>query len=214
VMLLIIQVIAIHLAGYWRIGFSVVTLVFYVLKFIGFSYQCALDPSSPFVVSFFGFTFGVGLCEELCKAIPVAAYLGRSGKLLTWKGALLVGLASGVGFGISEGISYSSSHYNGIADGLTYLVRFCSCVSLHAIWCGSVALMMYPDKSSLLGFDEFTDYFNFVLRYMLISMILHGLYDTLLTHELNALAVLVAIASFGWLFFMIRVRRGDVKFAS
>ena len=39
--------------------------------------------------------------------------------------------------------------YNGIHGAKIYLVRFLSCVSLHAMWLGSVALMMYRNQDFL-----------------------------------------------------------------
>ena len=51
-----------------------VALIMLILTFIGWSYRSALDPGSNFYLSAFGFTFGVGLCEELTKAIPLFFY--------------------------------------------------------------------------------------------------------------------------------------------
>jgi len=42
-----------------------------------------------------------------------------------------------------------------------------------------------------------------VLRVQGVPMVLHGLYDTLLKRDMNALALLPAIASFAWLAFLI-----------
>ena len=57
-------------------------------------------------MSFLGFTAGVGFCEEVCKAIPLLVYYREPNKQ-TWRGAFLWGLASGVGFGVAEGIMTS-----------------------------------------------------------------------------------------------------------
>ncbi len=134
-LLLGFQWVAMFTQGFMLRGRGIIVLLFYIVKFIGFSYRSALDPENGFVLSFMGFTCGVGLCEELCKALPVVIFLRGNG-YAGWKSACVVGLASGVGFGVSEGIMYSSDHYNGVAVGLTYLVRFASCVALHAIWAG------------------------------------------------------------------------------
>jgi hypothetical protein len=48
---------------------------------------------------------------------------------------LLWGMASGIGFGIAEGIMYSGRYYNGVAGADIHYVRFLSCVALHAIHC-------------------------------------------------------------------------------
>ena len=72
------------------------------MKLIGFSYRCALDPNNGFLASFFGFTFGVGLCEEVCKAFLLLVHFKGKGSL-NYEGAFAWGLACGVGFGVSEG---------------------------------------------------------------------------------------------------------------
>ena len=115
--------------GQIMIGFGIRTLIFYIVKFIGFSYNCANDPRNGFLLSFFGYTLGVGLCEEICKAIPLLVRFqqleGSSrNSSNTWQTACLWGMASGIGFGIAEEILYSGSQYNGMSSGLIYLVRF------------------------------------------------------------------------------------------
>ena len=141
--------------------------------------------------------------EELCKAIPVSFYLSDIEKP-TWRGTLMVGLASGIGFGVSEGITYSGDYYNGFASGLTYLVRFASCVSLHAIWAGIVAMLMYSKQDHLGSAtsnydDDGADPWMFLIDYLLGVMILHGLYDTLLKKDMAVGALLIAALSLGWM---------------
>ncbi|TXT22320.1 MAG: hypothetical protein FD138_3522 [Planctomycetota bacterium] len=151
-----------------------------------------------------GFTLGVGLCEEVCKAVPIAIYL-NSTRNANWRGACLVGLASGIGFGVSEGITYSSDYYNGISGFSIYLVRFVSCVALHALWSGCVAQLMVRNQDHL-GLD-WESVFGFVVYYLSIAMVLHGLYDTLLKQEHHLWALGIAAASFGW--FVVMVSRQD-----
>ncbi|HVJ85475.1 MAG TPA: PrsW family glutamic-type intramembrane protease, partial [Caulifigura sp.] len=111
-LLLSFQWLADATQGFYLRGRSIIIVLFYVVRFIGFSYRCAIDPSIDFGLSFTGFTFGVGLCEELCKAVPIVLYLWGNHKH-TWQGATVVGFASGIGFGVSEGIMYSAEMYNG-----------------------------------------------------------------------------------------------------
>ena len=72
--LLLIQWLAETSRGYVLIGFSIVVLFFYIFRFIAFSYEAADDPDNGFVLSFLGYTLGVGLCEEFVKAMPVFFY--------------------------------------------------------------------------------------------------------------------------------------------
>ncbi len=208
-LLLAFQWVAMFTQGFNIRGRGLVVILFYIVKFIGFSYRSALDPENGFFLSFMGFTCGVGLCEELCKALPVVMFL-RGQPHAGWKAACLVGLASGVGFGVSEGITYSADSYNGIATGMIYLVRFASCVALHAMWAGAVALVMCRNQD-YVGGDGFDwgDAGNFVLHYLAAAMVLHGLYDTLLKKEYEFWALAVAAISFGWLVWLVRRARSE-----
>lgn len=198
IFLLGVQWIAAATGGWYMTGASIITLLFYIIKFIGFSYSAAMDPDTGFLLSFLGFTFGVGLCEELTKALPVIFYI-RGGSKLDWRGACLWGLASGVGFGIAEGIMYSSEHYNGIAASGTYLVRFVSCVGLHAIWGASVGIMVWRRRDWLQSDCEWGELWASLLYVLAVPMVLHGLYDTMLKKDMQGAALLVAVASFAWL---------------
>lgn len=166
-----------------------------VLAFIAFSYRCAMDPDLGFVPSLFGFTFGVGLCEEFCKALPIVLML-RSYRTLGWRGAAIWGLASGVGFGLSEAIMYSGSMYNGLLGPGIYWVRFLSCVGLHSMWAATVAIFMWRGRDEIEAAESAPDFAVVIGKYMFLAMLLHGLYDTLLKADMDLLALLVAITSF------------------
>lgn len=202
VLLIALQWAAVASQGVWIRGRGILVLLFYIVKFIGFSYRCALDEGNGFMSSFMGFTLGVGICEELCKILPVIVYLGTSEKS-NWQGACLVGLASGVGFGVSEGIMYSSSYYNGISGGEIYLVRFISCVALHAVWTGAGAILLFGDQDFIHGGDESSGIASTLALTLGMSIVLHGLYDTLLKQDFEVGALLVGVLSMGWLIAVI-----------
>ncbi len=184
-----------------------ITIILLILMFIGWSYSSALDPDSNFFLSAFGFTFGVGLCEELTKAIPLFFYFKRDAAM-GWRGACLWGLASGVGFGVSEGIMYSANHYNGVSGADMYVVRFVSCVALHAMWAGAVGIAIARRIDDYENVSEAQEFGLFMLRVLAVPMTLHGFYDTLLKMDMNLWALLVAILSFAWLAFQIEMARG------
>jgi RsiW-degrading membrane proteinase PrsW (M82 family) len=104
---------------------------------------------------------------------------------------------------------YSADHYNGIHGVDAYIVRFVSCVALHAMWSASVGIAIarkldeYEQVSDAAGFGLF------MLRIIAVPMILHGLYDTLLKKDMNVWALVVALVSFGWLAWQIELARGD-----
>lgn len=196
-LLFAVQFIAEATQGRIIIGRGLFTIFFYILKFIGFSYRAALDADNGFVLSFVGFVFGVGLCEELCKALPVLLYLRREDA--NWHGALLWGLASGVGFGVAEGIMYSRDFYNGIYGPGIYFVRFFSCVALHALFSGSVAILLVLMRDQVTEAESWPHAIAMVLLAILPTMILHGLFDTFLKRDMHLGALISAILSFGYL---------------
>jgi RsiW-degrading membrane proteinase PrsW (M82 family) len=170
-------------------------LLFLLARLIGDSYGAALDSGRGFIPSLLGFTIGVGLCEELAKAIPL---LWRLRKPEAWDlpGCVAWGLAVGVGFGVSEGITYASGHYNGYSGPGIYVVRFVSCVALHSVWSGISALLIWKARSELRSIARWHDAIFPILKVLGISMALHGLYDTCLKKGFNVAALGVGVASF------------------
>ncbi len=207
VLLLGFQYAAAATQGVWLRGRGVITLVFYIVKFIGWSYASANDPESNLILSFVGFTCGVGLCEELCKALPLLSHYQGDAKM-GWRGAALWGLASGAGFGIAEGIMYSSRYYNGIAPVEMYVVRFVSCAALHAIWTASVGITMWRRHETIQGNLDWGSYAQAILLILAVPMVLHGLYDTLLKKDFDLWATAVGLATFAWLVFQVEMARG------
>ncbi len=176
-------------------GRGIVMLIWLILLAISFSYAAADDPENGFVLSFLGFTAGVGLLEELCKLLPVVWHYRHGGELC-WRGACLWGLVSGAGFGIAEGIIYSTRYYNGSATAGIYVVRFVSCVAMHAAWAGAAAIVMFRRKDYLKGDMGWQDWLRAVAPALAIPMVLHGLYDTLLKMDMAGWALAVGAVSF------------------
>ena len=191
-------------------GGSIVTVVLDLIWLIGQSYRMALGDHG-LVVSALGFTAGVGFCEEACKAIPllfkVRGPTGNGGGFASWRSAMLWGLVSGVGFGVSEGVTYSHDYYNGILGGQIYAVRFVSCVALHAIWAAAVGIAIYRRRAHFVGHLKLMDWLLQTLLVVVVPMCLHGLYDTLLKQQYDLAALTVALASFGWLTWQVELAK-------
>jgi RsiW-degrading membrane proteinase PrsW (M82 family) len=179
------------------------------------AFRRALDPERNLFVNFFGYACRVGLCEELCKALPLLWYVRRRERP-TWQGACLWGMASGVGFGVAEGIAYSTQLYNGIMGPEPYVSRFISCVTLHAVWSASVGLTLYHCRGMVRhavgdvlyeGVFQWSELVWPLLRILGVAMILHGAYDAFLTKDMIAPALLVALISFAWLGWQIETCR-------
>jgi RsiW-degrading membrane proteinase PrsW (M82 family) len=208
----IIFLLAVQFCSNFRLGRihgrGVVMLFLLILAFIGWSYNSANDPDSNFFLSALGFTFGVGLCEEFTKAIPLFFYFKRQAEM-GWRGACLWGLASGIGFGVSEGIMYSSRYYNGFSGIDIYLVRFVSCVALHAMWSASVGIAIARNVDDYEKVEDSAGFGLFMLRMLAVPMVLHGFYDTLLKKDMNLWALGVALLSFAWFAWHIELARGS-----
>jgi RsiW-degrading membrane proteinase PrsW (M82 family) len=201
-LLLGLQLLAESAQRTWMSGGGVVTLLFYIVKFIGFSYRAALDPDNGFAESLFGFTFGVGLCEEIVKALPLVWRIRRKGEV-AWQDTCALGLASGIGFGVAEGVQYAADYYNGFTGILIYFVRFLSCVALHAVWAAAAGVVVFDLRARLRASHRWYAWIPLMVRIVAVPMVLHGLYDTLLKRELDPLALVAAVVSFGWLAFAI-----------
>jgi RsiW-degrading membrane proteinase PrsW (M82 family) len=184
---------------------GVVGLVLLIVKLIGLSYSMADNPERGFFLSFLGYTCGVGLCEEFTKAIPLLFRINSTAgeEDPTWNSLLLWGLASGIGFGIAEGVMYSGRYYNGIEGAGMYCTRFISCVTLHAMWAGTVGVSLYRRQGDLHNASNNWEYFFRVVWIILIPMILHGLYDTLLKKDYDGWALAIGVVTFAWLAFQI-----------
>ena len=205
-LLLAVQLIANFMRGRIIIPRSIVGIFFLILKGIQVSYDAANDPDSNFFVSAIGFTFGVGLCEELCKALPVLWHY-RTKDTMGWRDACLWGFLSGAGFGVSEAIMYCHDMYNGISGPDAYLVRFVSCIGLHGIWAASAGIFIARHKRLLQEPEHWLSVFFSAVALVSVPMLLHGLYDTMLKKDMDSAALVVAVISFGWLVYLIEQAR-------
>ena len=205
-LLLALQVLAVFASGLLIGGVGIIALIMWVLKFIGCAYRLAFDPEAGFLISAIGFTCSVGLLEEGVKAIPFIRRAADSSPV-GWRSLCVLGLASGAGFGISEGIIYCSDFYNGVMGGGVYYVRFISCVALHAVWSGSAGITAFQNRSRFVDADGIGALIIAVLRSIAVVVVLHGLYDTLLKKEYNFPALLLAAGSVVLLAYQIQTMR-------
>lgn len=132
------------------------------------------------MVRLLGFVLGVGLLEELCKALPVYLLLLRPGKLSNPQTSAFYGAMSGLGFAIAEGAAYSLRYAFGLSRGEIGLgsyvaantIRFVSLPLFHAILAGIVGYFMglaaiNPSRQAAILVIGIT-----------IASALHGLYNT------------------------------------
>jgi RsiW-degrading membrane proteinase PrsW (M82 family) len=193
-MLLALQWISNAAAGFRVLGRGILVLIWLILVAIAFSYAAADDLSNGFLLSFLGYTAGVGLLEELTKLMPLLMMI-RDDRDMSWRDACLWGLVSGAGFGVSEGIIYCTRYYNGSATEGIYLVRFISCVAMHCAWAGAAAILIWRRRDYFIGEMDWGDWVKAVFPAIFIPMVLHGLYDTLLKTDRVGWALVTGVVS-------------------
>jgi hypothetical protein len=136
----------------------------------------------------------VGLAEEFVKWL---CSLTRRGGTQVERVAL--GFASGLGFGVAEAIQYSGTLYNGESGFLMYLARFVSLVGLHACWTSLTVYFMERRRKSV---DRWANLHS-ILLHLLPTVLLHGLYDVLVTYDLNFLALVMVAGTLGLFLWML-----------
>jgi RsiW-degrading membrane proteinase PrsW (M82 family) len=107
--------------GLWRHGllYSVFTAVIGILMLftwmqiptVRLLYSGAESQSTLF--QFSGFVLGVGAFEELCKAIPLILFGMRTRVLRRPTDGIFLGMYSGLGFAVNEGVKYTVNFWQG-----------------------------------------------------------------------------------------------------
>lgn len=151
-----------------------------------------------------GFILGVGILEELCKALPVYLLFLRPGKLSDPQTSAFYGAMSGLGFAIAEGAAYSLRYAFGLSRGEIGLgsyvaantIRFVSLPLFHAILAGIVGYFIglaaiNPSRQTAILFVGIG-----------IAAILHGLYNTFANSILGPVVI-----GFSILLFVTYLRR-------
>lgn len=103
------------------------------------SYLYTMAKSSAMLTRFVGMFLGVGIHEELCKAVILFWLVKRPGKLLIPQTVVFYGMISGLGFGIYEGVAYQQrvNRLAGVDEAyFLNIARLTSLPFLHAVWTG------------------------------------------------------------------------------
>jgi RsiW-degrading membrane proteinase PrsW (M82 family) len=155
----------------------VIFLVVDVLNLTAINPFYSLLESGNFFLRLIGFTAGVGVLEEVLKALPVAYLCFRATKgPLVPQTAVFYGLISGIGFGVFEGVRYQLTVNKELDYGSSFfmnIARLTSLPFLHATWAGISAYfialaVLYPRNRNAL-----------LVLAIAIPAVLHGLYDVL-----------------------------------
>ena len=105
----------------------------------GLSFLYSLTESPSWLLRMFGFILGVGVCEEIVKALPLFILAKRSNEPLIPQTLVFYGLMSGIGFGVFEGVQYQTTVNAKLAYDVAFFMnvaRLTSLPFLHAVWAG------------------------------------------------------------------------------
>ncbi|WP_158261072.1 MULTISPECIES: PrsW family glutamic-type intramembrane protease [Pirellulaceae] len=172
----------------------------FLIQQIGYGYGAAFAPQQgediPVVYHLFAMFISVALCEEALKLVPVlfiSKNIACSSKQLVFAGA-----CSGIGFGATEALYYHNAIYTPETSSMTvYLLRFISLPVFHACWT-TIAAAMYVQTREHLKMQVQGPMIVYavalpVLAAIFPSMVLHTLYNVMLTHfQLASLISVVA----------------------
>ena len=131
---------------------------------------------TPFPLSVIGYTLGVGITEEIAKAVPLLIILYRAKEPLIPQTVVYYGLISGIAFGVWEGVEYQmtvNAEQEYTVSFYLNILRLTSLPFLHACWCGITGYFLsfanlYPKYRKGLYVLAFT-----------IPALIHGLYDSI-----------------------------------
>ena len=187
-------------------AFIGIPVLLFIQRIPPFSLLYAATGSSDLIYRLIGYVVGVGVLEELCKAVPIYLFMLRSGQLKEPFSSAFYGAMSGLGFAIAEGGLYSFTYAVNLVGGnidikghmLLITVRFISLPLIHAIWAGIVGYFMglaaiNPSRKSAIIFIGIS-----------IAACLHGTYNTF-SNGLIGLAIL----AFSILLFVTYLRRSQ-----
>ncbi len=100
--------------------------------------------SEAFLIRVLAFILGVGICEELCKALPLIFFGRNKPSLLTPHNAIYLGIMSGLGFALAEVVQYSIQYWQDSAQVSALLVS--ECLDQSRSWYGDVDAYTFADK--------------------------------------------------------------------
>ncbi|MBD3883390.1 PrsW family intramembrane metalloprotease [Phormidium tenue FACHB-886] len=189
------------------VGFTAfvgIPLLLLVQKVPLFDLLYAASDQRNWSLKLIGFVLGVGVLEEVCKALPVYLLLLRPGKLSDPLTAAFYGSMSGLGFAIAEGASYSVLYAFNLVEGeldfggyvLLNTLRFISTPLFHAIWAGITGYFIglaaiNPSRQTPI-----------LIIGVAIAATLHGLYNTFAGDFLG-----LPVLAFSILLFVAYLRR-------
>lgn len=176
-----------------------------------------LPSSENIFVAFIGGIFQTGICEELCKIVPVLIYIFWKKGAAQPLTIVLIGVFSGLGFAAFENMHYANNAvlnsayltYNhgaaGLQEGVTgamvnVLLRSMSLVFGHAVYSGTFAYFI------ALGRITQNRRMALALVGLLVAATIHGLYNSFWLVQNTLPAIVTATAFMLFYSYLTRLR--------
>jgi RsiW-degrading membrane proteinase PrsW (M82 family) len=154
-------------------------LIVVIVAAIGQAYNSIGSTSA--IEQFFGFIFGVGLCEEATKLLPLFFFAFAREDFssnIKFREFLVVAFFSGLGFGIGEAL-YGFSPWSGNLMAGSNVIRWFACVPSHAIYTVIDAAFLWLLIPIILGSKNNYIRFAICVLTVLTVAVVHGIYDVL-----------------------------------
>ena len=148
---------------------------------------------------------GVGLTEELAKALPLFVIIARARQPLIPQTMVFYGLISGIAFGVFEGVQYQLTVNAELDYSEAFYMNITRLTTLpfaHALWAGIAGYF--------ISFSQLYPIYKWALRVLAIAIpaILHGAYDISCGYVLFGLPFRVTLLFFSALLLMMYLKRG------
>lgn len=143
-----------------------------------------------FPLTLLGYVLGVGVTEELGKAIPVFIINRQAKEPLIPQTLVFYGLISGIAFGVYEGVEYQmtiNAEQEYTTSFFLNILRLTSLPFIHAVWCGIAGYF--------ISFASLYPKYRMALYFLAIAIpaLLHGVYDTFCSNLLGSVIALPAM---------------------
>jgi len=167
-----------------------------------------------FPVNYFGFVFGVGVREEMCKAVPLLVLALASVRMKNPLNGLVLGMMSGVGFAASENVYYvfktvnraiavtqqTGDFSNLVVPVYNNVVRMMTGPFAHAVYSGIFGYFI-----SLAAADKARRIPLFFAG-LSVSAFLHGSYDTFVSYSVVWGVVILTVSFFLMMTYLLKAR--------
>ena len=185
---------------------ALVFLAWDVLGIVRYNPCYWMEDANTLIGKVIFFIGGVGLTEELAKALPLLLLASRAREPLVPQTMVYYGLMSGIGFGVFEGVQYQMSVNSELGYSESFMMNIARLTSLpfiHALWAGIAGYfisfwLIYPAYSRAL-----------LILAICVPAVLHGSYD--LSCNVGGLigwAFRIGIMLFSVLLLMTYLKRG------